>query len=837
MKAGEFLAHLMSRPEYRGQITHIQEIPSRPARYAELDPPLAGPLEKALSELGIGRLYTHQALSTSYAREGKNVVVATGTASGKSLCYNMPVLERLHRDRLATALYVFPTKALAQDQLRGLLRLKEHLSPAGQLLVGGTYDGDTPRNTRKELREKANCILTNPDMLHGAILPYHPSWSRFFQNLAFVVLDEMHAYRGVFGSHVANCIRRLARVCRHYGSKPQFICCSATVANPEEFARSLLGQEVDLVDDDGSPRGPKRFALWNPPRLEDGVGRRSANTEATNLMAELVRRRIQTVTFTRTRAVAELISRYTREELSRYGGGLSERVKAYRGGYLPAERREIEKALFAGDLIGVASTNALELGIDVGGLDASIMVGYPGTVASTWQQAGRAGRSSDESLAVLVAHDSPIDQYLMHHPSYFFGRSPENAIIDPDNPHVVLGHLRSACFELPLQVIEEKDFGASAPALLELLEEQGETIYRANRWYWTGKGFPPDDVNLRTVSENTYTIMDLAQGNHCIGTMDEPSAFMQLFPQAVYLHYGETYIVESLNIADKTAFVRRAEVDYFTQAVTDRRVKIEAEDSETSWRKSKVCSGDLSVTVISYMFKKIKFYSKDSIGFGKIDLPPCTIDTGGFWLVPPVPCLHAVRRLGRNPVEGLLGIANVACEIIPLYVMCDPMDIGSAIDSSNIGVPTLFIYDRYPGGIGFAAKAYENVESVFTACLELIRSCGCDDGCPSCVGAPLPPFTQNDPDTQTRGRIPDKEAALVLLHELLEMEPYVPKPRHSPASEEGVGAGQGTGNPEAASALDLDYAHDSAPIERPPAEPLSERVELRIRKQLQRLRG
>lgn len=815
MQVEKFLEHLQSDPQYRRQIVHVETIPPRPAVRRAV--PLPPPLEKALTDMGIEALYAHQAEAVEAVRRGENVVVATGTASGKSLCYNLPVLEGLIEQGEATALYLFPTKALAQDQLRSLLRFKELCE--GLPLRAGTYDGDTPPNTRRTLREEGNCILTNPDMLHSGILPRHTSWGAFFENLRFVVIDEIHVYRGIFGSHVANVLRRLARIAAHYGARPVFIACSATIQNPKEHAEALIGAECTLVDQDGSPRGRRHFVFWNPPRIGETMERKSSTGEARELMVRLLCERVKTIAFTRARVVAELLYRSTREELQRRQPSLARAVRAYRGGYLPAERREIERALFQGELLGIASTNALELGVDVGGLDAAILVGYPGSIASTLQQAGRAGRGGQESVAFLVAHNAPLDQYLMQHPRYFFERSPERAVVDPDNPHVVLGHLRAAVFELPLAVSEERNFGPSAPALLDLLAEDGQIVLIGDRWYWRGQGkaYPADDVSLRSGTERTYTIVDTTGGkNEVIGSTDEISAFMQLHTEAVYLHNGETYFVSELDLVERVAYVHRADVDYYTQAITDQRIRIDEEQAQKVWRRSRMGFGDVSVTFVTFMFKKIRFDGRDSIGFGKVDLPPLPLETAGMWLVPPLDAFRAVREAGRSPSEGMLGLANVVAEVLPLFAMCDPSDIGAVVDSSNTGVPTLFLYDRYPGGVGFASKAYELIEEVLTACCELIHACECTGGCPSCVGAPIPPYVRGEADGDARGKVPDKEAALVILHALLEREPYIPKARPAP----GVEAPQLQG----------------APVVRPRSEPLPERLELRLRKQMQRLK-
>lgn len=814
MNAERFLEHLQSGSFYRGQAAHIRKIPGVPAEYDELQRPLPEILQQALGRMGIERLYTHQVECIEQLRQGRHVAVVTSTASGKSLCYNLPVLETLIAQAEAKALYLFPTKALAQDQLRGLFRLAE--KSEGLPLLAGTYDGDTPPDTRRRLKEKGNVILTNPDMLHQGILPKHPSWAPFLANLKYVVMDEIHTYRGVFGSNVANVIRRLRRLCREYGSDPLFVCCSATIANPGELCERIVGLPVHVVDRNGAPRGSRYFVLWNPPHIDSGkTERRSANLEAAELVCELIRSRHATIAFGRARIVAELLYRYCTEILQKTSPSLARAIRPYRGGYLASERREIERMLFSGELLGVTSTNALELGIDIGALEAAVIVGYPGTIASTWQQAGRAGRGQEEALVFLVHHNMPIDQYLAQHPRYFFERSPENAVVDPTNPHVLLGHLRAAAFERPLTPREVDEFGPYGGALLEILSENRDVAWDGSAWRWTGAGFPATEVNLRNMSDNTFTIVDTSSGNRVIGSLDEPSAYQQLYEQAVYMHEGETYFVRKMDIVQRVSYVEKAEVDYYTQSITEIQIRVQEQLDETMLRSARVCHGDVDVTIKPYMFRKIKFGSRDSIGFGKIDLPLQVMETVGTWIVPPASILHVVRQYGRDPMEGMLGIANVLAEVLPLFVMCDSTDIGSVVDMGNTGYPTVFVYDKYPGGLGFARRAFDNMEPILSACRELIAGCSCDNGCPSCVGAPIPPSAQLDPDSNARGRIPDKEASLVLLHELLGLEPYIPKP--------------------AASAMFPEVPAAPAPQPKP-ATLLPDHVESRIRKQLQALK-
>ena len=554
-----------------------------------------------------------------------------------------------------------------------------------------------------------------------------------------------------------------------------YICCSATIRNPLELSERLTGQSMTLIDDDGSPRGEKTFVFWNPPHIgDDRMERKSANAEAARVLAELVAEDHKVIAFVRARVVSEVITRYAKELLDQMSPSRAKAVRSYRGGYLPEERRKIERSLFSGALQAVVSTNALELGIDVGSLESALLVGYPGSIASTWQQAGRAGRGSEPSLVMLIPHDSPIDQYMVQHPGYFFGRSPENAVIDSKNPHIVLTQIRSAAFELPISKTDWNFFGEYCAAILQILEEDHQLKRKGDKYYWAGGSYPSADVSLRNIGDNVYTIIEEGTENRVIGTIDETSAHMQVHSEAIYLHSGQTYFVNSLDLVKKIAFVEKIDTDYYTQSITEVKIKIEDEELDKTWRRSECHFGDLSVTSVTYMFKKIKFGSRDSLGFGALDLPPQTLLTSGMWLIPLKDVYVHVRNAGRVAREGLLGISNVIKEVIPVFAMCDRMDIGAAVDSSAANAPAIFVYDRFPGGLGFALKAYEMVEDVMAACLDLIDECACENGCPSCVGSPIPPFSQTDPDVTARGLIPDKEAAKSILHALLEREPYVP---------------------------------------------------------------
>ena len=778
----DFLEEITSSPRYTGEIAHVQLIPARKAAFGKLARPLPEPIQRALTSLGIKRLYSHQAQAIESLRAGRHTAIVTSTASGKTLCYNLPVLETLLGDPKAKAFYLFPTKALAQDQLRALHRLAGQDDALRELVRAGTYDGDTPGTTRRKLRAQANIILTNPEMLHQGILPYHSRWAHYFADLKYIVVDEVHTYRGIFGSNVANLLRRLHRVCRHYGASPTFVCCSATIANPKELSERLTGLPMELVDKDGSPKGPRRFVLWNPPYVDDGCecevcrrrrragahSRQSGNEAAHELLVSLIQRGVQTIAFSRTRMVAELLYRYTSESLRKVSPRLADSVRAYRAGYLPEERREIERRLFSGDLLGVTSTNALELGIDVGSLDAAIIVSYPGTIASTWQQAGRAGRGAEEALVVLIAYNDPLDQYLMRRPDFLFGRSPEHGVVDPENPYILTHHLRCAAFELPLREEDTALFGDTALSIARGLDEKGDLKEIDKTWYWSRSDFPSAEVSLRNISEATYAIMDTSRGNEVIGTVDSISAPELVYPGGVYLHEAETYLVRKLDMEARAAYIEKAQVDYYTQAVLESSIRAGADLANRQWAGGKLSFGQATVSWRTTAFKKIKFYTQENIGYSRLDLPPQHLETKSCWFMPDQEALLAVTSRGLKPVEGLVGIRNVAVNMLPLVAMCDRMDVGGIVDSGNFGSPTMFLYDRYPGGLGFAEKGYALFQPLMEHCLATIENCPCQTGCPSCVGLPTTmPAQHSDPDLGYGYRVPDKEAALALLRHLL----------------------------------------------------------------------
>ncbi len=759
MDTSAFLRHLTAQPTYGGQIAHIEPILPRDANYAELDKPLVKSLQDCLNEHGLLPLYTHQAEAVNNARQGRNVVVATSSASGKTLCYNIPVLEAILTERNTYALYLFPTKALAQDQLRGLQELVyPHLCKIEEL---ATFDGDTPQVERAEIRKRARIVLTNPDMLHVGILPNHQSWSRLFRHLRYVIIDEAHAYRGVFGSHVACVMRRLRRLCNFYGSAPQFICCSATIANPGEHAERLVGLPFTVVDNDGSPHGGKDFVFWDPPII-DAVRsvRRSANSEATNLFTELVSGNIRTLTFARTRRLTELIYSYSRRRLAEVNPPLTEKIKAYRAGYLPKERRQIEQELFSGQLLGVVATTALELGIDIGDLEATVLTGYPGSIASTWQQAGRSGRGRDKSLSFLIGLDNPLDQYFMRHPDYFFQKSVENALVNPDNPYILRAHLLCAAWELPLSGDDEQNFGPGLNQEREELEQQGILRERKGRWYLSPAiAYPAQAINIRSTSGENFAVIDVSSGS-LLETVEASVAFFQIHPGAIYLHQGESYLVTELDLVNRTAYAVPTNATYYTQTKELEDLRIIKVIRDKNCGPVKVYLGEVEVTNTVVGFKKKAQFTEEVIGEEFLDLPPQRFPTVALWFDLPPEAVKRVLEAQLDFAGGLHAAEHAAIAILPLFALCDRNDIGGVSTPlhSDTGKAQIFIYDAYPGGVGIAEKGFDLVDELWQATLKVITECPCQEGCPSCI---------QSPKCGNNNRPLDKKAAQVLLEGLL----------------------------------------------------------------------
>ncbi len=718
--------------DLQGEITLDYVIPEASATFSSLPIDLRPELVAALARRGIERLYSHQAEAYAAVRKGgRHLVVVTPTASGKTLCYNLPVLQRLLENPEKRALFLYPTKALAQDQLAELSALKHGLPI--ELRVD-TYDGDTPPGRRTAIREGGHVVMTNPDMLHAGLLPHHTRWRRLFSSLDFVVIDELHTYRGLFGSQVANVIRRLKRICAFYGSSPTFICASATIANPLDLAKRLLEEEnVELVERNGAPRGERRLIFYNPPLVNREMGiRRSSMLEARRVAAPWIRAGVQTIVFCRSRLQVEVMLSYLRQDLAPRLDA-NRRVRGYRAGYLPLHRREIEAGLRNGEITGVVSTNALELGIDIGSLQTAVLVGYPGTIASTWQQLGRAGRRSG-SVGVFVASSSPLDQFIVRHPEYFLSADPEEGLIDPDNLLLLAGHLQAGLFELPFED-QERLGRADITELLQVFEEDGSVTRSAGRWFWSRQAFPAEEVHLRRILADNVVIIDTSHPRPLvIGEMDQFTAPVLLHEEAVYLHEGAQFHVDSLDWNEKKAYVRPVEVDYYTDALASVTVQVlETFDGPEGEAVSR-SHGEVKITSLASMFKKIKFHTHENIGSGPIHLPEQTLHTTGYWITVDE---GLWRSLGRETLEaGLQGMAHALRHVASLRLMCGPRDLGSVAEVRSVTtrLPTVTVYEVYPGGVGFSSRMYELHHALLDDASSLVRDCPCLAGCPSCVG-------------------------------------------------------------------------------------------------------
>jgi DEAD/DEAH box helicase domain-containing protein len=713
----------------------IHRQPAAEGRFVPVPDPVDPRLREGLAKRGAATLYSHQAQAFSFVAGGRNTVVVTPTASGKTFCYNLPVLDALLQDPGARAIYLFPTKALAEDQLHELDALIEAV---GGRLCAYTYDGDTPQDARKAIRERANVVLTNPDMLHTGILPHHTRWAKLFENLRYLVIDELHYYRGVYGSHFANVLRRLKRVCEFYGAKPVFIACSATIANPRELAEALTGEPFELVDDNGAPSAEKCFIFYNPPVVNRQLGiRRSYLHEARRLAAEFIERGQQTLVFANNRLATEILVTYLKDACER-DRLPRELVRGYRGGYLPRERREIERRLRQGEIRAVVATNALELGIDIGSLDTVILAGYPGSIASTWQRAGRAGRRGTPSVAVLIGSSAPLDQYILEHPEYFFGRSPENAHINADNLEILLAHLKCAAFELPLR--DGEKFGPHPIAdVCRYLEETGFLHHSAGAWHWTSETYPADAVSLRSVSSDNFVVVDVTGEPELIAEVSFSAALTTLHERAIYLHEARQYHVERFDYEHRKAYVRRVESDYYTDAIDYTQVKALEEFESAALRDAAAAHGDVRVNRQIVGFKKIKFYTMENAGAGNLSMPEQEMHTTAFWLR--FPAAFLAQFPGLPPAEkqsGIAGLANALRTVAALLLMCDPRDLGVAVsENTPAGAtfePALYLYDSYPGGIGQSAPLFRMRETLLRHAAQLIAACKCDAGCPSCVG-------------------------------------------------------------------------------------------------------
>ncbi|HTP02082.1 MAG TPA: DEAD/DEAH box helicase [Anaerolineales bacterium] len=788
---------------------------------------------EALVQRGIPRLYSHQLEAWQHARAGRNVVLATGTASGKTLAYNLPVISALVSEPSARALYLFPTKALSQDQLSGL----ERLDTRAISIPAGIYDGDTPQGRRSAIRKNARIILSNPDMLHTGILPHHTNWADFFRGLRYVVIDEVHTYRGVFGSHIANVIRRLKRVAAFYGSHPQFILTSATIGNPRELASRLIEAPVELIDRDGSSRGERHFLLYNPPVIDEALGlRKSALMESVRLARELLAGDVQSVIFARSRRTVEMLLTYLQNEDrdpgienresahdSRFSTHDS-RIRGYRSGYLPSQRREIEQGLRSGELRAVIATNALELGIDIGGLGAALLVGYPGSIASVYQQSGRAGRGDAPALSVMVASPNPLDQFLAHHPDYFFGKSPEQALVNPDHLLILLNHLRCALFELPFQ--KGEGFGSlpseTVQEILEFLTSNQEVHLSQDKYFWMSDAYPAANISLRAASPENVVLQTTDDRPQIIGQVDLASAYWMVHPDAIYIHEGQQYFVHDLNLEKKVATLTAVALDYYTEPQRETEIQILSESALAEVPAGEKGWGEIQVTTQVVGFKKLRWFTQENLGEAPLDLPPTDLQTTGYWLTlspAAVDGLRAARAWTNDPNDygpdwprlrlavrtrdgfrcrvcgapengrehdvhhktpfraftsvaeanrmenlvtlcpachrkaeqnvrirsGLAGLAYVLSQLAPLFLMCDPGDLGvhtdaagtlrsSAPSDEETARPSVVLYDQIPAGIGFSQKLFDMHVDLVARALELVGECECKDGCPSCVG-------------------------------------------------------------------------------------------------------
>ncbi|MEU5159185.1 DEAD/DEAH box helicase [Streptomyces sp. NPDC020875] len=765
------LDRLASGANRAARITHTEHLPPRPGRHAVWPDRIRPEVIDAIQRAGIEHPWTHQAEAAEYALDGESVVIATGTASGKSLAYLAPVLSTLldgseaPNGRGATALYLAPTKALAADQCRAV---KEIAAPLGHRVRPAVYDGDTPVEEREWVRQYATYVLTNPDMLHRGVLPSHPRWSSFLRALRYVVIDECHTYRGVFGSHVAQVLRRLRRICARYGADPVFLLASATAAEPAVAAGRLTGLPVREVADDGSPRGELVFALWEPPLTElhgekGAPVRRTATAETADLLTDLTVQGVRTVAFVRSRRGAELISVISKERLAEVDGSLPRRVAAYRGGYLPEERRALERALHSGELLGLAATTALELGVDVSGLDAVLIAGYPGTRASLWQQAGRAGRGGQGALAVLIARDDPLDTFLVHHPEALFERPVESTVLDPDNPYVLTPHLCAAAAELPLTEADLPLFGPAAADLMPQLEAAKLLRRRASGWHWTRRERAADLTDIRGGGGRPVQIVEEGTGR-LLGTVDESAAHTSVHEGAVHLHQGRTYLVRRLDLTDSVALVEEAVPPYSTTARDTTSVSVLSTDTEVPWGEGRLCFGSVEVTNQVVSFLRRKLITGEVLGETKLDLPPRTLRTRAVWWTVTDGQLDAARIAPEQLGGALHAAEHAAIGMLPLYATCDRWDIGgvSVPLHPDTLLPTVFVYDGHPGGAGFAERAFHTAHAWLAATREAIASCECESGCPSCIQSPKC-GNGNDPL--------DKRAAIRLLTELLSTAP------------------------------------------------------------------
>jgi len=757
------------RKKFKDNIEYVFDIAGSDSDLRPFPDNLLPEIKQVLQQRNIRQLYSHQAESWEFARKRRDFTVVTPTASGKTMTYNLPVLQEIILNPTSKALYLFPTKALSQDQMN---EVHDLISLLQKDIKVYTFDGDTPANARQAIRKQGNIVVTNPDMLHQGIMPHHTKWMQFFQNLKFVVIDEMHIYRGVFGSHMTNVIRRLKRLCEFYRSDPLFILCSATIANPKEHAERLIEKPVQIIEKSGAPTSPKKIFFYNPPVVNNELGIRASYIKQARYLANnFIKHNIQTIVFALSRLNVEVLTKYLKDDFESDRESMSkpEKIAGYRGGYLPKRRREIEKGIREGTIKGVISTNALELGIDIGSLDAAILAGYPGSIASTWQQLGRAGRRGKSAYGIFVARSNPIDQFLMQYPEYFFSKSPEHARINPDNLMILVDHIKCASFELPFEV--DETFGKvkwqDLKEILKFLADGGILHRSGDRWYWSEDVYPAANVNLRRIPEGNFVVVDTDNANKIIGEVDYSSAAMTIYPDAIYMISGSQYIVDDLDWDGRKAFVRKTDSDYYTDSIDYTNVKVLSDDEQRTAGIVDVFKGEVQVVTRVIGYKKIKFYTMENVGYGKINQPDIEMATTAYWFTIPQHLLNRLTCSRADIIDGILGISKALHSVAALKIMSEPHDIHRAVgdkssewfamntitergiftpatkDSPSVKLnpdelskfqPTIFLYDNYAGGIGFTPLLYDSHEELLRNTLKLISSCACTDGCPSCVG-------------------------------------------------------------------------------------------------------
>ncbi|MBQ4639254.1 MAG: DEAD/DEAH box helicase [Clostridia bacterium] len=729
MNLSQLLEKLKNDPFFMENVTAWRTVPARPASYAPWPEDIDRRLPDALAKHGVTQLYTHQAACLEAARNGEDYVVVTPTASGKTLCYNIPVLSAILKNPDARALYLFPTKALSADQVSELYELIELMQVDVKTY---TYDGDTPAAARRAVRQAGHVVVTNPDMLHSGILPQHTKWVKLFENLQYIIIDEIHSYRGIFGSNLANVLRRLLRLCEFYGSHPKFILCSATIQNPKELAETLIGRSVKLIDNNGAPSGEKHYIFYNPPVVNQQLGiRKSVLSQTQSIAAMLLKNHVQSIVFAKSRLQVEVMTRQLKAMVADPLGN-SGKVRGYRGGYLPHERREIEKGLRSGQIDAVISTNALELGIDIGALEACVLCGYPGTIASTWQQSGRAGRRHGVSATFMVASSNALDQFIVSHPEYFFDQPAENALLNPDNLYILLNHFKCAAYELPFKEGEALGNAMGSEEMLDYLCDSNILRQVGDTYHWCAEDFPASEISLRTAMTENYLIMDITDPARprMVGEMDRFTVPMLLHENAIYMHEGQTYQVEKLDFDACKAFIRKVNVDYYTDA--DLNVSLSLLDIEKE--EDNAFFGEVKVTALVKIFKKMRFDNNENVGFGPVRLPETDMHTAAAWMTVPqeIACTFEKDDLQSS----MLGVANLLRILCPLYLMCSPRDIAVSyqVKCPFTNAPTLIIYDNCPGGIGLSEKAFRMRRTLLTHALTLVNDCPCEGGCPSCVG-------------------------------------------------------------------------------------------------------